>query len=278
MDKTEIKDQVKERYGKIAKSDGGCCCSGTSCCGSSSSSADLISRAIGYSDADLEAVPEGANLGLGCGNPSAIASLEPGETVLDLGSGAGFDAFLVARKVGPSGKVIGVDMTPEMLAKARANAKSGGYDNVEFRKGEIEDLPVDSSTIDIIISNCVINLSPDKPRVFSEAFRVLKPGGRIAVSDIVLTEPLPEYIRDSIAAYTACVAGASIKEEYLDAVRSAGFTDIKVVDVKYFDVDFVELLPEIEQQAKSLGLDHQNLVKIADSILSMRLTATKPLF
>jgi arsenite methyltransferase len=278
MDKTEIKDQVKERYGKIAKSNGGCCCSGTSCCGSSSSSADLISRAIGYSDADLEAVPEGANLGLGCGNPSAIASLEPGETVLDLGSGAGFDAFLVARKVGPSGKVIGVDMTPEMLAKARANAKSGGYDNVEFRKGEIEDLPVDSSTIDIIISNCVINLSPDKPRVFSEAFRVLKPGGRIAVSDIVLTAPLPEYIRDSIAAYTACVAGASIKEEYLDAVRSAGFTDIKVIDVKYFDVDFVELLPEIEQQAKSLGLDHQNLVKIADSILSMRLTATKPLF
>jgi arsenite methyltransferase len=277
MDKTEIKDSVKERYGKIAQSSGGCGCSGSSCCGSSSSSADLISRAIGYSDADLEAVPEGANLGLGCGNPSAIASLEPGEIVLDLGSGAGFDAFLVARKVGPSGKVIGVDMTPEMLAKARANAKSGGYDNVEFRKGEIEDLPVDSGTIDIIISNCVINLSPDKSRVFSEAFRVLRPGGRIAVSDIVLTAPLPDYIRDSIAAYTACVAGASIKEEYLDAVRSAGFTDIKIVDVKYFDVDFVELLPEIEEQAKSLGLDHQNLVEIADSILSMRLTATKPL-
>lgn len=277
MDKTEIKEYVKERYGKIAKSGGGCGCSGSSCCGSPSSNADLISRAIGYSDADLEAVPEGANLGLGCGNPSAIASLKPGESVLDLGSGAGFDAFLVALKVGPSGKVIGVDMTPEMLAKARANAKSGGYNNVEFRKGEIEDLPVDSSTIDIVISNCVINLSPDKPRVFIEAFRVLKPGGRIAVSDIVLTAPLPEYIRDSIAAYTACVAGATIKEEYLEAVRSAGFTDIKVVDTKYFDVDFMELLPEIEEQAKSLGLDHENLVEIADSILSMRLTATKPL-
>jgi len=276
MNETEIKSYVKDRYGKIAKSGGSCGCSGASCCGSPSASADAIGRAVGYSDTELEAVPEGANLGLGCGNPTAIASLKPGETVLDLGSGAGFDAFLVAQKVGPTGKVIGVDMTPEMLAKARANAKSGGYKNVEFRKGEIEDLPVESGTVDAIISNCVINLSPDKPRVFTEAFRVLKPGGRIAVSDIVLTNPLPEFIRDSIAAYTACVAGASVKEEYLEAVRSAGFVDIKVVDENYFDLDFIELLPGIEETAKSLGLKHERLLEIADSILSMKVTAEKP--
>ena len=193
---TDIKSYVKERYGGIARSGGGCGC-GSGCCGPAP---DNIAKVIGYSEEDLAGVPDGANLGLGCGNPTAIAALKPGETVLDLGSGAGFDAFLAAQQVGPAGKVIGVDMTPDMLSKAKANAVKGGFTNVEFRQGEIEDLPVESGTVDTIISNCVINLSPDKPKVFAEAFRVLKADGHISVSDIVLTEPLPDHVRDSGAA------------------------------------------------------------------------------
>ncbi len=193
------------------------CSSGTkSCCGSGSiSTAREISKNIGYSDADIDAVPEGANLGLGCGNPVALASLKEGETVLDLGSGAGFDSFLAAERVGTEGKVIGVDMTPDMLDKARENARKGNYKNVEFRLGEIENLPVADNAVDVIISNCVINLAPDKKRVFDEAFRVLKPGGRLMVSDIVLTKELPAALKNSIEAYVGCVAGASKKDDYL---------------------------------------------------------------
>jgi arsenite methyltransferase len=276
MKDAEIKSYVKERYGGIARAGGGGCgCSCSSgCCGSPS--ADLVGRVIGYSDEELSAVPEGANLGLGCGNPTAIAALKPGETVLDLGSGAGFDAFLSARQVGSTGKVIGVDMTPDMLSRARDNAKKGKFTNVEFRQGEIENLPVESGTVDTIISNCVINLSPDKPKVFAEAFRVLKPGGRIAVSDIVLLEPLPDYVRDSVAAYTACVAGASAKDEYLNAIKNAGFENIEVVGENVFDLDFIDMAPELMNEAGSLGLTEEKLQHIAETIVSVKVQAVKP--
>ncbi len=273
MKDTEIKSYVKERYGGIARSGGGCGC-GSACCGPAP--ADTIAKVIGYSEDELAAVPEGANLGLGCGNPTAIAALKPGETVLDLGSGAGFDAFLAARQVGPTGKVIGVDMTPDMLSRARKNAINGKITNVDFRQGEIENLPVESGTIDTIISNCVINLSPDKPAVFAEAFRVLKPGGRIAVSDIVLLELLPDFVRDSVAAYTACVAGANLKEDYLAAIRQAGFENIEVVGETVFDLDFIDMAPELVKEASTLGITEEIIQHVAETIVSVKVQAVKP--
>jgi SAM-dependent methyltransferase len=183
---------------------------------------------MGYSPEEVTAIPEGANMGLGCGNPTAIASLEPGETVLDLGSGGGFDCFLAAKQVGESGTVIGVDMTPEMVSKARQNALKGKFFNIEFRLGEIEHLPVADNSVDVIISNCVINLSPEKSRVFKDAFRVLKKGGRLAVSDIVATAPLPEEARNDLALYTACISGASMIEELEDMMKEAGFSNIRI--------------------------------------------------
>ncbi|NWF92851.1 MAG: arsenite methyltransferase, partial [Syntrophaceae bacterium] len=212
MDQKSIKESVKVRYGKIAKQGTSCCGPASSCCGSADLAQD-ISRKIGYSDEELEVVPEGSNLGLGCGNPVALTSLREGETVLDLGSGAGFDCFLAANKVGEKGRVIGVDMTPEMVEKAKKNAEKNNYKNVEFRLGDIETLPVDDDSIDVVMSNCVINLSPDKGKVFKEAFRVLKPGGRLTISDIVLLKELPTFIRESIDAYVGCVSGALIKHE-----------------------------------------------------------------
>src|SRR4030043_1269161 len=211
MDKEEIRKVVREGYAKIVKQDSSCCDPvKSSCCGSTDLAQD-ISRNIGYTEEELKAVPEGANLGLGCGNPVALASLKEGETVLDLGSGAGFDCFLAANKVGNQGKVIGVDMTPEMLDKARENARKSDYENVEFRLGEIETLPAADNSVDVIISNCVINLAPDKGRVFKEAFRVLKPGGRLMISDIVLTKELPDAIKNSIEAYIGCLSGAIMR-------------------------------------------------------------------
>ena len=242
MKKEEVTKTVRERYGAVAKQGGTCGCGASNtqaqistCCGGASSvAAKNISKSIGYSDADVNEVPEGANLGLGCGNPVAMASLKEGEIVLDLGSGGGFDCFLAASKVGAKGKVIGVDMTPEMLDRARENLRKGNYKNVEFRLGEIENLPVADNSVDAIISNCVINLSTDKKRVFGEAFRVLKSGGRLMVSDIVLLGELPENIMNSISAYVGCIAGASQKNDYLNAIKAAGFKSVKVVDRNQF--------------------------------------------
>ncbi|MDD5254737.1 MAG: arsenite methyltransferase [Candidatus Omnitrophica bacterium] len=231
----DVKKMVREGYAKIAVKQTSCCPS-ASCC-SGASLANGISKKVGYSDREMNAVPEGANLGLGCGNPVAIASLKEGDVVLDLGSGAGFDAFLAAQRVGKTGRVIGVDMTPEMVEKARKNAKKGGYGNVEFRLGEIEKLPVEDNSVDLIISNCVINLSPEKQLVFNEAFRALKHGGRLMVSDLVLSQDLPKELKDSIEAYVGCLAGAVKKEEYLKFMTMAGFKDLRIVNESSYPVD-----------------------------------------
>ncbi len=232
LEQDEVRTTVRERYGKIAETSSGCGCAPTCCSPAETETAahdpKAISQGLGYSSADTEVVPEGANLGLGCGNPQAIAALKPGETVLDLGSGAGFDAFLAARAVGPKGFVIGVDMTPEMVSRARKNQATGGYANVEFRIGEIESLPVANDSVDAIISNCVINLSPDKPRVFREAFRVLKPGGRLAISDVVALAEIPAEVWKDWDLYTGCVAGVSTMAEIKVWLVSAGFTHIRI--------------------------------------------------
>ncbi len=226
MKAKDIKKTVRKRYAKVAKRESSGCSSEQSCCGSSDT-AQTKSKQMGYTEQEINVTPEGADLGLGCGNPTALASLKKGETVLDLGSGTGFDCFLAANKVGKSGKVIGVDMTPEMIDKARENAEKGGYGNVEFRLGEIEHLPAADNSVDVVISNCVINLSTDKGKVLREAYRVLKPGGRIAISDLALRKELPEKIRNSVEAYVGCVAGAMLIEDYKKNVKAAGFKDVK---------------------------------------------------
>ena len=250
MNDSEIKVLVKDRYGKIAGKGGSCCPTKGSCCGTLPP--EEISKGIGYSEEEMNAVPQGANLGLGCGNPIALASIKEGETVLDLGSGAGFDSFLAASMVGPTGKVIGVDMTPEMINRARENAAIGGYSNVQFLPGELEDLPVEENSVDIVISNCVINLVPDKKKAFMEAFRVLKPGGRLMVSDLVLRQELPLRIKNSIEGYIGCISGAVMKDAYLDAIRSAGFDEVAVIEESAFN-------------------------RFADSVSSIKVRAIKPL-
>ncbi|MGM0597495.1 MAG: arsenite methyltransferase [Myxococcota bacterium] len=224
-----IRKAVLKQYGKIAKSrNSGCGCSSNSCCEQPVTDNKAVSKELGYSDSEVNQVPEGANMGLGCGNPSAIASLKTGETVLDLGSGGGFDCFLAANEVGASGKVIGVDMTPEMVSKARANALKAGHKNVEFRLGEIENLPLADEAVDVIISNCVINLSPEKSRVFQESWRVLKPGGRLAVSDVVAITELPEHLKNDTALLTGCMSGASLIKDIAAMLEEAGFEAIKI--------------------------------------------------
>ncbi len=223
----ELRKQIRKTYGDVAKSEpssGGCCSGGQS----ERELANIHAERLGYSKEEAESVPEGANLGLGCGNPSAIAAMQPGETVLDLGAGAGFDAFLAVEQVGETGQVIGVDMTPEMIEKARANATKIDAPNVDFRLGEIEHLPVADATVDVIISNCVINLSPDKPQVFAEAMRVLKPGGRLAISDVVATAELPEEMLDDLQLYSCCVSGASTIDALRAMLEEAGFVDISI--------------------------------------------------
>lgn len=224
-----IRQAVREHYGKVADSENSACgCRVTSCCDESGTDAQATSRELGYSSADIDQVPAGANMGLGCGNPKAMASLNTGEMVLDLGSGGGFDCFLAANEVGASGTVIGVDMTAEMVSRARANADKAGHNNVEFRLGEIENLPLADSVVDVILSNCVINLSPEKRKVFQEAYRVLKPGGRLAISDVVATAGLPEHLKKDKAVFTGCVAGASSITEIESMLNDAGFEAIKI--------------------------------------------------
>jgi ubiquinone/menaquinone biosynthesis C-methylase UbiE len=237
-DGSEIKDFVKNRYGEIAKSEASCCCAPT-CCGGTSLD---VALSIGYTKEDLENIPDEASLGLGCGNPVALASLKEGETVLDLGSGAGIDVFLAATKVGEKGKVIGVDMTKEMVIRARKTAVKYGYKNVNFRQGEIENLPVESDTVDVIISNCVINLASDKEKVFKEAYRVLKPGGRLMVSDLVTEEELPEEVKKSFQAWADCIAGALVKGDYLDTIERARFKKVSIASESTYDIDVSEEL------------------------------------
>ena len=247
IDKEEIRQTVRERYGRVAR-DGAsasvispetsCCgqsststgsASAASCCGSPEITSQQLATLMGYAKEDIDSAPEGANMGLGCGNPVALATLKPGETVVDLGSGGGFDCFLAARQVGNTGKVIGVDMTPDMVSKARMNAKKIGTNTVEFRLGEIEHLPVADNSADIIMSNCVINLSPDKQKVYGDAFRVLKPGGRLAISDVVATTPLPDEIQQDLALLSACVGGAATMDDTVKMLAKAGFRDIEII-------------------------------------------------
>ena len=273
MEDKDIKSVVREKYGNIAAASGSCC-PPASCCGGPALTD--IGRKIGYAESDIAAVPEGANLGLGCGNPIALASLREGERVLDLGSGAGFDCFLAAGRVGRTGRVIGVDMTPEMVGRARENARKDGIENVEFRLGDIEHLPVEDGSVDVIISNCVINLAPDKARVFKEAFRVLKPGGRLMVSDIVLTKPLPDVVKNSVAAYIGCVAGASLREDYLDAMRQAGFEDVAVQGESPFPVDCITTDPMLSGLAASANLSVEELARQAtETVVSVRVSGFK---
>jgi SAM-dependent methyltransferase len=241
----EIRQNVRESYAQVAEAsnEGDCCGTVSSCCGVSDDTAinTLVSTRLGYSEDDLDKVPEGADMGLGCGNPRAIASIRPGETILDLGSGGGFDCFLAAAETGESGQVIGIDMTPTMISKARNNAEKGRYNHVEFRLGEIEHMPVANDTVDVIISNCVINLSPDKKQVFSEAFRVLKPGGRLAISDVVASTELPDEIRNDLALYSGCMAGASQVSELEIILQDCGFDNVNIApkdDSKEFIKDW----------------------------------------
>lgn len=275
MKKEEVRKVVRQGYAQVAKS-GSSCCAPQSSCGCSSNVATDLSKRIGYSDEDIESVPEGANLGLGCGNPIALASLKTGEIVLDLGSGGGFDCFLAANSVGKTGKVIGVDMTPEMIERARENARKGGYENVEFRLGEIENLPTADNSVDVIISNCVINLSPEKDRVFRDAFRVLKPGGRLMVSDIVLLKELPDSIKKSVAAYIGCVAGAAKKEDYLGNIKAAGFKEVTIADETSFPSGNAVKDPTIEALANDFGISKVDLKQLASSIKSIKVSAVKP--
>ncbi len=261
----EIRQNVRESYSQVAEASnsGDSCGTQSSCCGVSDDAAinTLASTRLGYSEGDLNNVPEGADMGLGCGNPRAIASIKPGETILDLGSGGGFDCFLAASETGEKGRVIGIDMTPTMISKARANAVKGKYQQVEFRLGEIEHMPVANEVVDVIISNCVINLSPDKQQVFSEAFRVLKPGGRLAISDVVASTELPDTIKNDLALYSGCMAGASLIGELQNILENCGYKQIKIApkdDSKEF----------IKDWAPGRGVE--------DYVLSATIEAVKP--
>jgi SAM-dependent methyltransferase len=266
----ETTKSVREHYAQVARK--------SSCCGGGT---DEYAKNIGYTKDDLTNVPDGANLNLGCGNPLAFAQIKPGMTVMDLGSGAGFDCFIAASKVGPDGKVIGIDMTPDMLDKARANSKKGNYSNVEFRLGQIENIPSGDTTVDLVISNCVINLSVDKPRVFSEAFRVLKPGGKIMVSDIVLTDKLPSKILESVDAYASCISGALQKDDYIRAIEQAGFSNVKIESEAQYSFGGDSSCdcgcndPLVESASKDLGMSVAELMELSKKVWSIKVSATK---
>lgn len=282
MKEEEIKKVVRKNYADIAKKNKSCCgpqvpinpTKASSCCGAPPTASDM-SKKMGYSEEELSKLPEGANLGLGCGNPVALASLKEGDTYVDLGSGAGIDCFLAADKVGKSGKVIGVDMTPEMIDRARENAKKAGIENIEFRLGEIEHLPVADNTVDVITSNCVINLSPDKKAVFQDAFRVLKPGGKIMISDIVLLKELPEAVLQSVEAYVGCVSGAMLKDEYLKIVGDVGFEQMEVISENSAGDIWVND-PLAGSIIQKLGITMDEAKEMGKSIVSIKFSAVKP--
>ncbi len=280
-DAAAIREMVRDSYGQVAakRLPSGCCTPSTDeasgCCEPGATRRD-VSEAIGYTSDQLDSAPDDANLGLGCGNPTAIASLREGEVVLDLGSGAGLDAFIAAGQVGETGRVIGVDMTQEMLALARKNAVGAGLEGrVEFREGIIEALPVTSDSVDVLISNCVINLSPDKPAVFAEAFRVLKPGGRVAVSDILLDRPLPEPVKQLASVWAGCVAGAEVADTYLGHLETAGFTDVRWTRTSAAGMlQGVLSDPTLKQAIEAVGLERAQA--LAETVWSYRIEATKP--
>ncbi len=277
MDQNEIKEIVREKYGKVAKQTSPCCVPANPCCGSTNRSQDIgISKRIGYSDAEIKAVPEGANLGLGCGNPLALASLRKGETVLDLGSGAGFDCFLASIEVGKGGKVIGVDVTPEMIEKAKENSRKLNSANVEFRLGEIENLPVADNSVDVVISNCVINLSPEKRKVFAEAFRALKPGGRLMISDMVLLKELPDVLKNLVEAYVGCLSGSLLKDEYIRTIKAAGFQDVRIVDEISFPMELIDDDPMAKEVIKDLKIPPEKVREIGSSVKSIKVYGVKP--
>jgi ubiquinone/menaquinone biosynthesis C-methylase UbiE len=272
IDTKDVRRAVRERYARVATTESGCC--DTGCCGGQSTvSAEDISRSIGYSEAQLAELPESANLGLGCGNPTAIASLQPGQTVLDLGSGAGIDCFLAAKQVGPTGRVIGVDMTPEMIERARQNAVEGGYENVDFRLGEIEALPVADASVDLIISNCVLNLSTAKDRVLAEAHRVLKPGGRMVISDMVSNRSVPDFLEGDLNAIAGCLP--TLRERYLQSFRDAGFADVRVVSETAYPAGFIlddaGVRDVVARHPQRLG----EVTRFASSIAGAHFEATK---
>jgi arsenite methyltransferase len=256
MDDTSIKSYVRSHYAEIAKNAGSCCEPSSSCCGESAP----VNRLVDYGDLAIELI-DGADLGLGCGMPTKDAGIRPGDTVLDLGSGAGVDVFLASRTVGPQGKVIGVDMTPEMIAKAWDNAVQGGYSNVDFRLGEIENLPVSNESVDVVISNCVLNLVPDKTRAFAEIYRVIKPGGHFTVSDIVTYGEIPAEIRQDVELWAGCIAGAEDRDEYLEIVRQAGFVDLHIHSFVEYDngngegYGFASLTLEGRKYGKKLNVE-----------------------
>lgn len=267
MKEEKVRKMVREGYGKIAASEKcGCGCG----CGSN------VSENIGYSRDELDSVPEGADLNLGCGNPVALASLKEGDTVVDLGSGGGLDCFLAAKKVGAKGSVIGVDMTAEMLDKARDNCRRGRYKNVEFRLGEIENLPVADGTADVIISNCVINLSSNKQRVFNEVFRVLKPGGQLMISDMVLLNELSETIRNSVQAYVGCISGAEMKTTYIKMIENAGFKQVKIVGETHLPLELMLSDATAKAILTELDLTDKRAAELINSVISIRISATKP--
>lgn len=276
MNNDEIQKNVKNGYADIVKrtTKKSFLPSLFQCCDPREMASE-IGRKIGYSEEELLHVPDDANLGIGCGNPTALASIKKGETILDLGSGAGFDCFLASRETGETGKVIGVDITPEMVAQAQKNAEKGNYSNVEFRLGEIENLPVESNSVDLIISNCVINLSNQKEQVFTEAFRVAKLGGRLLISDIVLLADLPEYIKNSLEGHVACLAGTVRKEEYISAITKAGFTDVRIDKEAKFPIELMLNDPIALRIVRENNLSQNEIQAIANSIASVSISAKK---
>lgn len=287
LDTQEIRKIVREQYGKTADraKSYACGCSSTNSVGSSSSSCcgdvstlQNYSTKIGYSEEEIKSVPQGI-VGLGCGNPIALASIKEGETIVDLGSGTGFDCFLAANKVGKNGQVIGVDMTPQMIDTARENARKGDYKNVEFRLGEIENLPVADNVADLVISNCVINLSPEKEKVFKETYRVLKPGGRILISDIVLMEELPHLLKQNLEAYIGCVAGALLREDYIRIIQETGFQNVEIVGESYFPIKFMISDHNLLEFKEKLDLTPEQIEEIRNfggAGISLKVKAYKP--